>query len=115
MLASGPCSGRGSPLDRYEFTATALLDVATAALYLGSNSGDPATGERWIADIEHTCGLIGERLRIGRARPELGTGTRSLVHGNYTIFYELSGNRADILRVLHQRQDVARAFGLSDD
>jgi plasmid stabilization system protein ParE len=52
---------------------------------------------------------------MGRARPELGTGTRSLVHGSYTIFYELSGNRADILRVLHQRQDVAVAFGLADD
>jgi toxin ParE1/3/4 len=72
-------------------------------------------GEEWIAEIKHTCGLIGERLRIGRARPELGTGIRSLVHGNYTIFYELSGNRVDILRVLHQRQDVAKAFGLVDD
>jgi plasmid stabilization system protein ParE len=111
-LASDPCSGRGSLLDRYEFTPTALLEVAAAALYLSSNSGDPTAGERWIAEIEHTCGLIGEQLRIGRARPELGTGTRSLVHGNYTIFYELAGARANILRVLHHRQDVALAFEL---
>ena len=59
--------------------------------------------------------MIGEQLRIGRARPELGTGTRSLVHGNYTIFYELSGSRADILRVLHHRQDIDKAFGLTGE
>jgi toxin ParE1/3/4 len=63
--------------------------------------------------MRDTFKLLAERRRIGRERPEIGPGFRSLVHGNHTIFYRLGDTHLEVLRVLHHRQNVAVAFGLS--
>ena len=61
--------------------------------------------------MRETFKLLAERRRIGRERPEIGPGFRSLVHGNHTIFYRLGDEHLEVLRVLHHRQDIQKAFG----
>lgn len=43
---------------------------------------------------------------LGRARPELAEGVRSLPHEQHVIFYEVVAGRCHILRVLHHARDV---------
>lgn len=116
-MRPSPGSGRGwdreQPLNQPKLSPEARLDVLNAANYLSSASSNPAVGARWLNDIGNAFTLLAERRRIGRERPEIGRGLRSLVHGNYTILYRLDDGQLAIVRVLHHRQDIDKAFGLT--
>jgi toxin ParE1/3/4 len=43
---------------------------------------------------------------MGRDRPSLGAGLRSIVAGVYVIFYRVEPDRVVIMRVLHGRRDI---------
>jgi len=47
---------------------------------------------------------------IGRPRKALRAGLRSFTHGNYIIFYHLTGPDIEIIRVIHGRRDLGRIF-----
>jgi toxin ParE1/3/4 len=60
---------------------------------------------------------IGEKLRllavtpaIGRERPELAPGLRSLPFGSYLLFYRVSDDGIDLVRVLHAARDLETIF-----
>jgi toxin ParE1/3/4 len=90
----------------------AEADLIQAAEYLDEETGTAVFGHRLHDEIDHVLDLIAANPWMGRARPELQDGLRGFPHGQYTIFWRLNDNRIDIVRVLHQRQDVERAFGI---
>ncbi len=47
---------------------------------------------------------------MGRVRYELTAGLRSFPFGRYVIFYALSADEIDIVRVLHSARDIDSAF-----
>ncbi len=47
---------------------------------------------------------------IGRARPELGPLLRSFPARKYLIIYQVLGEEIQIVRVLHQAQDIGAIF-----
>lgn len=90
----------------------ALLDIAEASGYLDRETGNPEFGNRLVIDLERVMYLIAENPVMGRARSDLKDGLRGFPHGSYTIFWRPHGYGIEIIRVLHQRQDVEREFGL---
>jgi toxin ParE1/3/4 len=90
----------------------ALLDIAEASEYLDHETGDPEFGHRLISDLHRVMYLIAERPLMGRSRADLQNGLRGFPHGHHTIFWRLHVNEVEIVRVLHQRQDVEREFGV---
>jgi toxin ParE1/3/4 len=90
----------------------ALLDVAEASEYLDHQTGNPEFGHRLVIDLKRVMHLIAENPGMGRLRTDLQKGLRSFPHGHYTIFWRLNGPDVEIVRVLHQRQDVEREFGI---
>ena len=48
---------------------------------------------------------ISEQPLMGVERPELLPGARSLPIESHTLFYRVTTNRVEIIRVLHGRQD----------
>ncbi len=48
---------------------------------------------------------------MGRSRDELAAGIRSFPTGNYIVLYRVVGENVEIVRVLHGRRDIERAFG----
>jgi toxin ParE1/3/4 len=66
--------------------------------------------ENFVADLEHRCSLLARIPEMGPARPDVGKGVRSLVHGNYSVFYRLKPDmdRAVILSVWHSRRRPPR-------
>jgi toxin ParE1/3/4 len=71
---------------------------------------DVRAAERFAADLEHRCSLLARIPEMGPARPNIGKDVRSLVHGNYTVFYRLNPNldQAVILSVWHSRRRSPR-------
>jgi toxin ParE1/3/4 len=54
--------------------------------------------------------LIADRPQAGCARPELARNLRSFPVGRYVIFYRLSRNVVEIVRVLHGARDIYAVF-----
>jgi toxin ParE1/3/4 len=90
----------------------AELDIAEAAAYLDRETGTSAFGSRLVADLQRVMYPIAENPQMGRAREDLQEGFRGFPHGHYTIFWRLHDDAIEIVRVLHQRQDVEREFGV---
>ena len=47
---------------------------------------------------------------LGRKRPELGLGLRTLVSGDYVIVYQSSAEEVQVMRVVHGRRDLTALF-----
>jgi toxin ParE1/3/4 len=47
---------------------------------------------------------------IGRERPHLARGIRSLVVGNYLIFYRVQSSHIGIARIIDGRMDIDKEF-----
>jgi toxin ParE1/3/4 len=48
---------------------------------------------------------------IGRSRPKLGQGIRSLIVGNHLIFYRVQSDSIVIVRIIDGRMDIDEEFG----
>ena len=64
---------------------------------------DQSAAIKFARQLEHHCSLLGTAPGMGRERPDIGPGVRSLVQGSYLVFYrwKLDGDRVDILHVRH--------------
>jgi toxin ParE1/3/4 len=87
-------------------------DLVQAAEYLDRETGNPEFGHRLHDGLDQVMDLIAENPWMGRAREDLQEGLRGFPHGHYTIFWRLHDDDVEIVRVLHQRQDVEREFGV---
>jgi toxin ParE1/3/4 len=47
---------------------------------------------------------------MGRARPELFEGVRSLPYGNYVILFRYSGDFVEIVSIIEGHQDIEELF-----
>lgn len=87
-------------------------DLAEAADYLDQQTGNPSFGDRLLDELDHVMDLIAERPWMGRERGELLPGLRGFPHGSFVIYWRVEENSVEIVRVLHQKRDVEKAFGL---
>lgn len=96
----------------FRFTPEAEQDLAEATDYLDQKTGNPKYSDELLKDIDYVTKLIAENPTIGRERRELRHGLRSISHGNYVVYWQVTGGTIDIVRVLHHSRDVEQAFGL---
>lgn len=76
------------------------------------------TTERWGSGqrreyqdpLYSTFQLLGRHPNLGRVRKEFGAGIRSYPAGHHVILYRVSPQTLLILRVLHERKDLAHEF-----
>lgn len=70
----------------------------------------PAAADQVLDDIRITCEMLLGYPEMGRSRDELSPGIRSIVSDPNVLFYRLSKSAIEIVRVLHQREDIEFAF-----
>jgi toxin ParE1/3/4 len=69
---------------------------------------DPATANRVLEGIHRVCMRLEGTPRMGRPRPELGEGFRSLVYERWLIVYRiLDPDSIVIARVVSSARDLA--------
>jgi toxin ParE1/3/4 len=71
---------------------------------------NPAAADRLLDKMEQKWELVATQPRVGAAREDIGTGIRSIVVGEYLTFYRPIPDGIEVLRVLHGRRDVKRAY-----
>ena len=67
-----------------------------------------AQSESYLSTLKKQFWLLTQQPLIGTERPELLQDTRSLPLESHTLFYRVTANRVEIIRVLHGRQDPQR-------
>jgi toxin ParE1/3/4 len=64
--------------------------------------------DSYLATIKDQFWSLTEQPLMGIDRPELLPDIRSLPIQSHTLFYRATGNRIQIIRILHGRQDPQR-------
>lgn len=67
-----------------------------------------AQSENYLSTIKNQFWLLTQQPLMGTERPELLPDARSIPMISHTLFYRVTANRVEIIRVLHGRQDPQR-------
>jgi toxin ParE1/3/4 len=81
---------------------------ATRERYIARDT--PQRALSFIRELRQSCERLAENPLIGRARPELRAGLRSLPHGSYIKFYRAEPDGATIARILHGSRNITKLF-----
>jgi toxin ParE1/3/4 len=70
------------------------------------NEHSPPAAERFVAELATRCQLLTTQPFIGRARDDLRAGLRSIVVGNYVVFFLPTDDQIQIRRVIHGARNI---------
>lgn len=90
---------------RLTFAPEAVVDLANIQAWIAARN--PAAAAAMIERIRSRCAQILVAPAMGRARPELGVGIRSVLENPYVILYRPGPEEAEIVMVVHSARDLA--------
>ena len=93
---------------RVVFRPEAEADLAAIALFIARHSVKRA--KLFVQRLRERCAVLEAHPHIGRPRPELGEGLRSLFERPYLLIYRLKDDTAEIVAVLHSMRDLPAAI-----
>jgi toxin ParE1/3/4 len=91
------------------FTPTASRDIERIIDYIAEKSGYDAA-DRLLNSINEKCRRLANFPNMGRTRNELAPSLRSFPVDSYLIFYRLTEEGIEILRIASGYQDLKALF-----
>ena len=93
----------------------AISDLADIWAYIAEDS--PRQADAFAARVNHDFRLLARQPNLGRERPELLEGLRSMPVGRYVIFYipRVRPRGIEVVRVLHGARDLKPLFEEDED
>lgn len=91
----------------YELSVEAEQDIDLIFDYTEENHGF-AQAVEYVADFDHTFERLIQFSSLGRERPEIRQGLRSIKKDEHVVFYRVLDDRIRIVRILYRRQDLPR-------
>ena len=88
--------------------APAAKNDLKAVYQYGLRQWGKTQSEGYLSTIKSQFWLLTQQPLMGIERPELLPDMRSLPIESHTLFYRVTANRIEIVRVLHGRQDPHR-------
>jgi toxin ParE1/3/4 len=82
-------------------TARAEEDLIYIWQYIALD--DELAADRVLVGLERKTSLLARHPNIGRERPDIAEGMRSLVSGSYLILYRILGDEVQVVRYVHMR------------
>jgi toxin ParE1/3/4 len=97
-------------MNRTRFSPAAQDDLSAIWDYTVHNWG-VAQAERYILGIREACEALADGRRKGRLADDIRPGYRKLPVGSHVLFFRITdGGDIDVVRILHQKMDVAGRF-----
>lgn len=93
-------------MGRVRFTRRARADLLGIWTHVAARS--PAQADSSIDRIEAGCRVLRDHPRFGRARPDIGEGTRMLVVGRWLALYRIVADDVQVVRVVDGARDLRR-------
>jgi toxin ParE1/3/4 len=97
-------------MSSYSLSPEAKKDLLDIHAYTQTEWGRQQA-QKYIYALEKRCDELAHSPHIGRERPELKPGYRSIAEGKHVIFYRVSDSDIEILRILHGRMDIEQRIG----
>jgi len=93
------------------FLASVRADLIETHRYIARQAGSRGVARDFVTALRRRChefaALPGT---IGRARPELGSGLRSVSHKGYVIFFRYVADRFEVVSILEGHRDIEAIF-----
>jgi toxin ParE1/3/4 len=83
-------------------------DLVEIWLYIAADS--PSAADKFIEYVHEQCGRLCSSPEIGRRRDELIAGIRSLPVKRYLVFYRVTNDTIEIVRILSGYRDIETLF-----
>ena len=91
---------------RYRLTPEADQDLITIWHYTCENWGSEQANA-YLGQLERRFNDLADHPGLGKSCDEIRKGYRCLHEGRHLIFYRSNRKRIEIVRVLHDRMDIA--------
>ena len=92
---------------RLRYLEQAREDLIQIKRYIARESGSNEVALRYTDMLRRQCRELAELPgAMGRARPELMEGLRSIPHGNYVILFRYSGSFIEIVSIIEGHRDI---------
>ncbi len=91
------------------WSADARADIALIWHYYADSAG-PHTADNIVSEIADACRLIEEHPLGGRMRDEVRPGLRSVFVHPHVVFYRITEDTPQVVRVLDTRRDLDQIF-----
>src|SRR5450755_4969631 len=89
----------------------ARADLIQIKRYIARESGSNDIAIRYMEKLRQECRKLAELPgTMGRARPELAEGIRSIPYSNYVIFFRYSGSYVEIVSIIEGHRDIEELF-----
>lgn len=92
------------------FSPQAQVDLSNIWDYVALSSGSVEVADDFIDVLRTRCRELARAPHVGRLRPELKPGLRTLPFRLYLIVYCEREDMVEIVRVLHGMRDTHRAI-----
>ncbi len=96
-------------MPRLRLSETAEFDLIDIWDYVARDN--PRAADRYIDAVYAHCRELAESPTVGRLRPDLAPGLRSSPFRSHVVFYEVSDDAVDVVRVLHGARDIPVILG----
>jgi plasmid stabilization system protein ParE len=96
---------------RATFLASVEKDLLGIFTYIAEASGSIGTGERFARQLRDHCHKLASLPgTLGRSRPELMPGLRSVAYKGYVIFFRYADDRFEVVDILEGHRDIDAFF-----
>ena len=99
----------GEHKERLVWSADAEDDLLSIWRY-GADEWSPTAADNHLREIYSACERFLDNSKLGKSRDELRAGVRSILVAPHVVFYRTSTTTVEILRVMHQREDIEIIF-----
>jgi toxin ParE1/3/4 len=91
---------------KVRYTRRARADLLEIWEWIASEK--PATADRVYDAIEKRCNTLRQNSQLGRPRPEIAEGARSLVIERWIVFYRIVEDGVQIVRIVDGARDLSK-------
>ena len=95
-------------MSRYVIARRAQRDLLHIRNWIETDN--PSRAVSYVEEMITQFGRLAAMPLMGRNRDDLGRGIRSLVHGNFLVFYRVEPDRIVIVHVVHTKRDWSGGF-----
>lgn len=97
-------------MSSYRITPGALRDLEGIYYYIAIEKEAPSNAKKFIRRLYKSFAFLGENPKAGRSKSYIRQGFMVWTEGKYYIFYEMTSQGVDIIRVINCSQDLEKLF-----
>jgi plasmid stabilization system protein ParE len=98
-------------MPQLRYLEQAKHDLIQIKRYIARQSGSKETALRYMEKLRQQCRRLATLPgTMGRARPELAEGIRSIPYGNYVILFRYNGPYLEIVSIIEGHRDIEELF-----